>query len=357
MKNLYLPLLLVFLLITSGTQAKIWRVNNNVGVGADFTTLQEAHDAAAEGDTIHVEPSMTQYAGITVYKKLCFVGYGYFLATNPGLQAANVNANVGHLIFANQYETTSPYNLISSSGGSKITGLELTQVTTRTSNIFISRCKVSDIRVNQNIISNGTYTNISNIFITQCYVSGTIFINPEGTNSGLYRQDNIIITNNIIGANISMGSTSSGTVENNVSLGTNMTFNNAIVRNNILVKATSVTGENNTINNNLLANAVTFSANNTVSNNQFSVDMTQVFVADPTATTPPAGYTTESRWQLKTGSPAINAGADGTDAGAFGGSTPYVYGGIPAIPSIYSLEVPASGSGSLQVQMKVRSNK
>ena len=50
-------LIAIFILITTIVNAKIWRVNNNSGVIADYTTVQAAHNAASAGDTIHLEPS------------------------------------------------------------------------------------------------------------------------------------------------------------------------------------------------------------------------------------------------------------------------------------------------------------
>jgi len=69
-------------------------------------------------------------------------------------------------------------------------------------------------------------------------------------------------------------------------------------------------------------------------------------------------------FKLKAGSPALGAGYGSTaqnpvDAGMYGGSTPYVLSGIPAIPSIYFFANQPVGSNSdpIDVQIKVRSNK
>ena len=60
-KNLLL--LFVFTLCMFCVHAKIWRVNNNTGVVADFTTFTAAVNSASvlSGDTIHIEPSATSY--------------------------------------------------------------------------------------------------------------------------------------------------------------------------------------------------------------------------------------------------------------------------------------------------------
>lgn len=68
--------------------AKIWRVNNNTGVTADFTTAQAANDAAAvlSGDTIHLEPSTASYGGLTCSKRLTWISTGAFLNLYPNEQ-------------------------------------------------------------------------------------------------------------------------------------------------------------------------------------------------------------------------------------------------------------------------------
>ncbi|HUR10478.1 MAG TPA: hypothetical protein VM012_03875, partial [Flavitalea sp.] len=55
------------LFIVMNSYAKIWRLNNNAGVAADFTTLQSAHNSASvgNGDTLHLEGSPTSYGSLT----------------------------------------------------------------------------------------------------------------------------------------------------------------------------------------------------------------------------------------------------------------------------------------------------
>jgi hypothetical protein len=72
---------------TTNGFAKIWRVNNNVGVNADFTDGQAAVDAASNGDSIYFEPSRHLYAGITISNKTLNVftgstsGYNFLFDT------------------------------------------------------------------------------------------------------------------------------------------------------------------------------------------------------------------------------------------------------------------------------------
>ena len=75
------------------------------------------------------------------------------------------------------------------------------------------------------------------------------------------------------------------------------------------------------------------------------------------------GNSTDGQWRLKLGSPAIGAGETISsitpDCGAFGTADPYKLSGIPAIPTIYLLTVPASVTSSattMPITISTRSN-
>src|SRR5258708_3568687 len=79
-----------FLFVGLTVSAKIWRVNNNVGVVADFNNVTSAIAAASVGDTIHIEASAAAYASFNVTKRLVIIGTGYFFTDatpNPKTQA------------------------------------------------------------------------------------------------------------------------------------------------------------------------------------------------------------------------------------------------------------------------------
>src|SRR5436190_9371104 len=107
-----LALSVLFLLVVISVEAKIWRVNNNVGIAADFTTLQAAHDAAAAGDSIYLEGSSNSYGGLTCNRKLFIVGPGYYLDQVPNTQVVLQTAKVSGI------------NLNSGSEGTVIMGLD-----------------------------------------------------------------------------------------------------------------------------------------------------------------------------------------------------------------------------------------
>ncbi len=82
--------------------------------------------------------------------------------------------------------------------------------------------------------------------------------------------------------------------------------------------------------------------------NQQNVDMATVFIGTGS---------TDGKWQLKGGSPAIGTGTGGQDIGAFGGPSPYVLSGIPPIPTIYDVVAPTVGTqqSGLPVRIKAKS--
>ncbi|MDF1576784.1 MAG: hypothetical protein P1P86_16485 [Bacteroidales bacterium] len=332
MRKLLLLLLLSALWCNTLEAQNLHRVNNNTDFDADFTTLQAAVTAASNNDTIYVEGSATEYAGTTINKPLTLIGPGFFLGENPKTQANNVPATFNsNIIFA------------SGSEGSSIMGCRLLGV-----DLEIS---VSDITVIRNYLHNAEFTgNSDNILLSQNYVYNLI-------NAGLGVITNTIITNNIIRGQINSEASSGPLiVANNVCFTSNWTFpidvHNASIQNNILTGGYATIRENtgNTISYNIM-----YTDGTDVSGNQYNIDMDLVF-ADFTGA---LDLSTDGKWELKAGSPAIAAGLSGADCGAFGGPTPYVLSGVPNLPHIYEAEVPASATSDsgLQVSIKVKSGE
>ena len=49
------------LLCSATINAKILRVNNNVGVSVDYTDIKDSYEAASDGDTLYIEFSSVCY--------------------------------------------------------------------------------------------------------------------------------------------------------------------------------------------------------------------------------------------------------------------------------------------------------
>ncbi|MFD2515232.1 hypothetical protein ACFSRY_15265 [Pontibacter locisalis] len=352
-KNALLLVVVLLGLSTSAAFAKIWRVNNNNGVTADFKTLQEAHDGAASGDTIHLEGSATSYSNLTSTKKLVVIGPGYYLDQNPNTQAHSISAQVGAIT----------YN--SGSEGSEIMGLDVSSVTIFSNNITIKRNKfitsingeITDWATGVILLyyqSNNTSIPVSNILISQNY---GVRIQSSYASTGVLITNNHIATNAFEGeaSNGDALTLSSGTValiQNNIFRRGKVTAYNSTLTNNIMFTGT-MEGTGNMMSNNI-GNSTQFG---TANGNQSNVDMSTVFVG------PGAGISTDGQWKLAVGSPALGAGYGSTttnpvDAGMYSNQTPYVLSGIPPVPAIYFLEAQPVGSSTdpIDVTVKVKSN-
>jgi hypothetical protein len=317
-KILVLPILFIALL-TNTVSAKIWRVNNTAGVNADFTDPQLAHNAAVAGDTIHIEPSATGYGNLNVSKRIVLIGNGHTLNQDTGLQVNSNNSTISSLDFQ------------VGSANSSMQGMSVTYLYLEDQNVMIRRNSISYIywypgAINNTLLDNSLY------YIIQ---------NQAGAITGINISNNIF---NGINA-VSFNSTSSGIFENNVCYGGGaVTLYNFQVDNNIFW-STSFPVNNNVYFNNIGDGTQFGNANG---NQQNVTPMANyVFVASGTY---------DGQFQLKTGSPAIGAGFNGVDCGAFGGPNPYKLGGIPNVPTIYKLVVPPTGTTNINVTISTKSN-
>jgi hypothetical protein len=343
-------LLITISIISANASAKIWRVNNNAGVVADFTTFNAVVASASvlAGDTIHIEPSATSYGGLSAVmsKRLVVIGVGYFL--DPA--SASTPANTG-LQVATQDCKLDFFRIGSGANNSKFLG-----VTIQGSVYFNGATNISFEKVyfpSGPYFENGTN---DGIVFRKCFFNNSAAVSSAATAV----ITNFICENNIFynGAYIATTqlSGSGNIIRNNSIVGGNaFTLTNCYVANNIFGITSQSTFTNCSIKNNLFQIAQTLPG--TASGNQLSVNMTNVYVGGTTGSL-------DSRMVLKAGSPAIAAGLTvgavvTPDCGAFGATDPYKLSGIPNIPSIYALTVPTaipSGSTSMNVTFSTRNN-
>jgi hypothetical protein len=344
------------LLFVSQVSAKIWRVNNNGGVTADFTTLQAAHNGAAAGDTIHLEGSPNGYGGLTCSKKLVIIGPGYFLGENPNTQAVALPAYVN---------STVAFNV--GSEGSVIMGCDFNNsgINIFCSDIVIRRNKFSQASgatvdyytgtINIYYQSNNSNLACNNIIISQNF--GFILDASQRGSTGILVSNNYIGWNGYggdatTGAAVNMNSSTVAIFQNNIFRRGRVIAFNSNFTNNIMVAGT-LEGSGNLLANNI-ANGTQFGNAN---GNQQNVVMATVFVGTG------SGISSDGTWKLKSGSPAIAAGFGSTpgnpiDAGMYGTAFPYVLSGMPPIPSVYFFENQPVGSNAdpIDVSIKVKSN-
>ena len=345
----------LLILCSHATYAKIWRVNNNNGIQADFTSLQAAHDGASSGDTLHLEGSAASYGSLTCSKKLVIIGTGYFLNENPNTQAIALPALVSTIV------------LNIGSEGSQVMGLWIqgnNGIYVRCNDIVIKRNSFIDLAggnreyyigfVSIEYQSNNGSIPANNVIVTQNF---GVRVLSERASIG------ILISNNYIGfpgyagdnttsAALSLHTGTVALIKNNIFRRGTVRCYNSSVTNNIMY-AGFFEGTGNLVANNLANNSQFGSTNG----NKENVDMTTVFVGQG------SGISYDGAWKLKANSPAIGAGYGSTaqtpvDAGMYYGSLQYVLSGMPPIPSIYFYENQPVGSNSdpIDVSVKVKSN-
>jgi hypothetical protein len=326
-------LLIVLLTIFQAGRAATLRVNNNPGIQAPYTTLNAAYTAAVNGDTIILEASPNNYGALAVSKRLVFVGNGYFTAAYPGTQVNTNNSSVDQLYF------------FSGSAGSKVFGITFgTVLSIDVQNMVVSRCYISSA------LSLGS--SASNLVVSSNYIAGAFIVNATNT----------LVTNNIIGNRVDVGSIGlSVSIENNILCWNNggpVTMNYAnnyvTVRNNIFKFSGSLTFSNT--NNTVFHNNIT--SNNALppgNGNQNAVLMSAVFA------NPGLVLNDNSAAILPTGSPAIDAGyyGNGDDIGVYNNGTgrpTYIAPSIPPFPTIYTMNIGAVSGNTLQVDVGTRGN-
>jgi hypothetical protein len=338
----YLFFLFVLTIAGHASNAKVWRINNNPGVTADFNSCQAALSSASvlNDDTLHIEGSATTYLGFTLDKRLVIIGTGYFINgadANTGLQANPYTSYFG----------SAAVLFDSSASGSVIMGLDNVffgagpNLGSATDNITITRCYVSTISQFYGYSPN---TKMSGWKLNKCYISSVnlsplVIQNWEITNNIIVSSFDIANTNNLnnlVRNNVFRNSINiySAYFTNNIIIGTTFNVVNVVIRNNISTGSNLPAGSGNV---NGSSDAVLFQGL--------------------------AGNTTDGQWRLKAGSPAIGIGetisAITPDCGAFGTGDPYRLSGIPAIPTIYLLTVPAAVATSattMPITISTKSN-
>ena len=296
----------------------VWRVNSTLGSEADFDFPQEAIDSLSvnDGDALLIEGAAAVYPDASLDRLLKLIGPGYFLSENLGLQANPLSAQVNNI-------TVEP-----GAQGSLLIGIDVVQnVILNEGSVTVNRCRIG------NILIVGSATASPNSIISQNYVN-QIDINLAS--------DTLLISNNYINNSIfsiffnSTNVSGGHTVRNNV-LGGVIDVYNSEVEENITTGATGSAGPTYFDNRGVVLrfNIGSGEEFGTANGNQSNVDMTTVFFDSESP---------DDRFQLFPAGPADGTGENGDDIGMFGGSEPYVISGIPPIPTITDIDVPAFGT-------------
>jgi hypothetical protein len=335
MKFLSFALLLMPLSLLAAT----FRVNNAPDTSPDYTSIQAAINAAADGDTILIEGSTVTYAPFSlVDKRLNLIGPGHGLTTNLGTPANKLSATISG---GTSFVRTSLANAGSANGSLVMSLAFLSELNLYAcANVTVARCLFDS---GGRLVLAGP----SNI-VTQCYVSGSGVLGLNTFSTGSRIENSLLLSpfagvsagatytfkNNILS---SLSSTAAFlTIDNNIFLSTpGSSFPNTVFRNNLFMSFVppGITGTGNLA----LSSPTTIMANYNT-----SAGVNQL----------------ERNYQLlplSAANPAYNAGTDGTHIGPFGGANPYILSGVPPLPSIDELSVPqfATPGGNLTIRVKV----
>lgn len=324
--------------ISYNAMANVFRVNSSLATDVNqklFNTINEANNSAlvAEGDTLMIEPSATEYISASITKRLVLIGPGYFLEENPQTQASLLKALVRNI------------NITATAPGTILQGLNFAGGNTnyapdiRANNVIVMRCYMPYA-----ISLIGT---LKDVQIIQNYFVGI----PVSVGNTGYTFSNVVLSNNFIGGTINITSNNNrifSAVENNIFAGNNVTLTTNIFRSNIIISSSAtVNVASQNIQNNLTAGGQLGTANG----NQ-TYTPASLFAGA-------AGNSTDGQYKIQSSSSYLTAGYGGTQPGIFGGVFPYILSGIPPIPAIYGFtsNAYANQQDGLPVNIKVKANQ
>ncbi len=331
--------------------ATIHTVNNNLNGPGIFSTIQAAHDAAANGDTLYLAASPTGYAGATFTKKLAVFG--------AGMRPIEKKENSASSFLI------SGIALNSGSDGSQLVGIDFSGRSI-TINNNVSNCQVlrNNFSSGNNMIifGSGSYSGwlIANNFFNQ---SGCFSTTINGQNQTF---TNLLIQNNVFTDNTGcqnadfvlrgFGSTANCIFSNNLIYSDQAgdiafgSVSNFIMENNIFHTASPAGASNCVMNNN-----ITFGTNQNTLPYGSNSGLNNVSNTDPQLTT--FSNTTKNPFQnfQPSAGPARTGGVNGVQMGVYGGSFNWNNSAVAPIPAIKSFSitsgstVPAGGNMTIKV--------
>lgn len=329
---------LVVAIVATVANATVITVNNGTVGAGQYTSVQDAVDAASVGDTIYVHGSQTNYGNVTLNKRLVLMGAGH----HPKGTQYNFSTSLNSIILSAGNSTTLP-------SGSVIQGLRFSTIQKSSGSLA-----VNNIIVERSWVDSWVRVMGSGWILRNNYIGGV----------NISKNKNLIISNNFIFSWVSDSNQPSVIITNNIIRGGYLSqINYATVTNNIFMKPTpaNFSGTQNTYNKNLFiyadpANYVDFPlANNTGVGNINTID------AQFTETIPLNVNATNSldyEWKLLETSLGYKYGTDGTNIGIYGGSyTMPNLTGVVNIPQITSFDLQNSvipQNGTLTIEFKAR---
>ncbi|MES2648373.1 MAG: hypothetical protein V4717_15960 [Bacteroidota bacterium] len=360
-------------LICSLSFATIRRVGypGTFRANVDYTTFQEAHDAASNNDTIQIYGNV---GSGNVTKPLVILGFGYNFDVNTGLQVIGIDmpSNIslsfhegsnGSIVtgLAGNF-SINPWDPTSNIGGAGVSNITFNRCIL---NIYLNNYSVGSIGLDGGPISNikiyssvihslGMYASdptakpITNLQVYNCIIR-TATLHKAGTSAAFIN--------------------CSGPTQVGGYTYPYLTLNDAgcLIKNCILFVSNAAANVNTIYENNFFAEEQPLIIV-PGGNNRWSQDWGLIFNRLGGTSDNPSVFELaefdEDYFVLKAGSPAINGGFNAasqpTNCGIYGGEAAYIYklSGVPAVPAIYQLNAPSlnTGPNPYNVTISVRSN-
>lgn len=296
------------------------------GTASSHTSISLALIAAADGDTIYVSGGIFAES-MTVSKKLTIYGAGHYpdstMATLPTKVTGTVTIN-------------------GTAGGGSMEGLYTGDITFNAalSGYTISRCNTGYIRF--------ITASFDNILISENVVRNYIDMGNK--------VDNIIIEKCILGNRLINFNLTALTIKNNVfihnpGVGSRLleSIYGAIIINNVFTYISNTFINNALTDNTFLNNLFVYAQPGLDPSNLTGVDASVIFLNFSSAV-----FDYDQDYHLADGSPAINFGTDGTDAGIYGTAVPYKESAVPSNPHISVAEIADETDGAGQLQITIR---
>ncbi|MCV9388424.1 hypothetical protein [Reichenbachiella ulvae] len=213
MNSLKISLFLILSIVVIRSQAQNVLIadNNHNAPTGDFVfpNIQEAVDAAEDGDIIQVQPSPVTYGGATINKQITLMGIGFNVDKDIPLMS-----KMGNIVLTNNADNTSDAD------GTIIKGLWIANIYIGSNtgaeylleDILIENCQFNFIESYQT----ATYSPIDGLEIIGCQITGQA---PNGYSIRIVEHlTNAIFRNNIIylGIGLFNGTPGSNIIANNI---------------------------------------------------------------------------------------------------------------------------------------------
>lgn len=343
MKKTLLTILGAIGFVLSAT-ATVRTVNNGTISAGQYTTVQEAVDASAAGDTVYIHGSVTTYGNVTLNKRLVLIGAGH----QPSGTQYNLPTTLGTIYLSQGNSTTLPT-------GSIIKGINLSNVAGTGGSLPVNNLTIERNYLNSYISICGNNWIVKNNFLNSIYV---------------YDFNNLIVSNNIFGSSFSIYQSTkpSVIVTNNIFLNGSYlaSVSYANITNNIFIEAgyPNFSGTQNTYNKNVFIYADPLNYDVYPPAGNTGVGNLNTTASQFISTIPLNVDLSSARnydWHLLSSSLGLGYGTDGTDCGIYGGSYPMPnLTGVTTIPQMVSMDIQNSVipvNGTLDVEIKSRNQK